>query len=63
VELNLGGLEKDDNVTPQLMIECVGKLLKEKERLHYLRNARVRISSYYAVLETGQICIPWNWSF
>jgi hypothetical protein len=61
-ELQLQSIEKDDNVTPDLMIICIEKLLSRKNQLkQLLKDRHVRVSKYYAVLESGQICIPWNW--
>lgn len=61
-ELGLTSLNKDDNVTPDLMVQCCNRLLESNNSLrHYLRNCRLRISHYYSILQDGEICIPWNW--
>lgn len=61
LQLNLEGIEKDDNVTPDLMIKCIKRLLESKETLYpLLKHNRIRISKYYAVQDSGEICIPWN---
>ncbi|XP_076339706.1 T-cell activation inhibitor, mitochondrial isoform X2 [Tachypleus tridentatus] len=61
-ELGLASLEKDDNVTPDLMVECCQKLLENSPLwATYLWNCRLRISQYYCVLQDGEICIPWYW--
>ncbi|KAI1297252.1 T-cell activation inhibitor, mitochondrial [Halotydeus destructor] len=63
VQLSLATIEKDDNVTPDLMIECMKRFLQHKDDLaNHLVDSKVKISNYYAVQETGEICIPWNWN-
>ena len=63
IDLNLEGIEKDDNVTPDLMIKCIQRLLDSKHSLApMLRETRIRVSKYYAVEDSGEICIPWNFS-
>lgn len=57
---DLESLHKDDNVTPDLMIECCKKLIENKEKLHDLVNLQLNISTYYSVLSDGVVCIPWN---
>lgn len=61
-ELGLGALEKDDNITPDLMVHCCERLLKQP--LYFgtkLLGLRVRITNYYSVLQDGEMCIPWDW--
>ncbi|XP_022905946.1 T-cell activation inhibitor, mitochondrial isoform X2 [Onthophagus taurus] len=53
-------LHKDDNVNPDLMIDCCKKLLKHESKLVYLRGLQVNIATYYSVLSDGVVCIPWN---
>ncbi|XP_023233406.1 T-cell activation inhibitor, mitochondrial-like isoform X1 [Centruroides sculpturatus] len=61
-ELGLASLDKDDNVTPDLMVQCCRRLLDSgMSSIHYLRNCRLRISHYYSILQDGEMCIPWNW--
>lgn len=58
---NLISLEKDDNVTPDLMNTCISNLLNNQHKLtSLLHKTRLRISKYYSVQESGEICIPWN---
>lgn len=59
-ELNLAGLRKDDNVTPELMIKSCELLLKHKADLSLLKNLHLNISTYYSLLSDGVVCIPWN---
>jgi hypothetical protein len=62
--LGLNSIDKDDNVTPDLMIECCQKLLNNKEiTSRLLRSCHLRVSHYYSVLHDGEICIPWNFRF
>lgn len=62
VELGLSALEKDDNVTPDLMVHCCEHLLEHKGLFsRYLRDLRLRVSHYYSVLQDGEMCIPWDW--
>lgn len=59
--MGLQSIEKDDNVTPDLMIECCENLVLNKEGItRFLRGNRLRVSHYYSVLSDGEICIPWN---
>ncbi|XP_042858322.1 T-cell activation inhibitor, mitochondrial-like [Penaeus japonicus] len=61
-ELGLDFLEKDDSVTPDMMAECLGRLLEASYRLSpLLSGARVWVTHYYTVMLDGEICIPWNW--
>lgn len=59
-ELNLAGLRKDDNVTPELMIKSCELLLQHKADLSLLKNLHLNISTYYSLLSDGVVCIPWN---
>ncbi|CAL8070728.1 unnamed protein product [Orchesella dallaii] len=59
---NLVALQKDDNVTPHLMIECCSRLLSRSTELSsLLKGTHLWITTYYSVLSDGEICIPWNW--
>ncbi|KAJ8983345.1 hypothetical protein NQ317_003150 [Molorchus minor] len=61
-QFQLGGLVKDDNITPELMIKSCKKLLESKNDIqHYLKGVRLNISTYYSVLSDGVMCIPWNY--
>lgn len=61
-ELELQSLLKDENVTALQMADCCERLIE-----HYLefgqgfRDACLKISHYYSVLQDGQILIPWDW--
>ncbi|XP_055947392.1 T-cell activation inhibitor, mitochondrial-like isoform X1 [Argiope bruennichi] len=62
-QLGLSALEKDDNITPDLMVQCCRRILRDAAALGpSLRGLRLRISHYYSVLQDGEICIPWNWN-
>lgn len=56
-QLGLNTLLKDDNITPELMIDCMNRLLKTDLKL---KNLNLHISTYYSVLTDGTICVPWN---
>lgn len=61
-ELGLEFLEKDDSVMPDMMIECLERLLVSAYRLSpLLTGARLWVTHYYAVMGDGEVCIPWNW--
>lgn len=61
-EFNLVALQKDDNVTPTLMIECCSRLLAKKSEFEdALKGTHLWITTYYSVLSDGELCIPWNW--
>jgi len=58
----LHALEKADNITPNLMIECCKRLLaRVREFESVFRETHLCITTYYSVLSDGEICIPWNW--
>jgi len=59
-EFGLLGLQKDDNVTPNLMIDCLSRLFAGRFG-DKLKGTHLWITTYYSVLSDGQICIPWNW--
>lgn len=56
--LQLASLNKDDNVTPEYMIDCCTRLLKYKNRLELMKNIHLNIATYYSVLSHGSVCIP-----
>lgn len=61
-EFDLESIQKDDNVTPDKMIECCKNLLKNKDPLKDLfKGCRLKISHYYSAQSDGEIYIPWNW--
>lgn len=54
-------LDKDDSITPGLMISCCQRLLTRSEQLNVkLRGNILFITHYYSVLTEGVLCIPWN---
>lgn len=57
--IKLGALTllKDDNITPELMIDCMERLLKTDMKLN---NLNLHITTYYSILSDGTVCIPWN---
>ncbi|XP_049950570.1 T-cell activation inhibitor, mitochondrial-like [Schistocerca serialis cubense] len=58
----LEALQKDDNITPELMIECCTQLLKNVDVLvPVLKGVHLWVTNYYSVLSGGEMCIPWNW--
>jgi hypothetical protein len=60
--LSLHSIEKDDNVTPDLMIQCCQRLIANRNALDDLRDCRLRVSHYYSVLLDGEVCIPWSFN-
>lgn len=62
-ELGLAGLIKDDNITPEYMIQCCQRIVDNKERLRqFTQDLQVNVSTYYSVLSDGVVCIPWNFT-
>lgn len=62
-ELQVRSISKDDNVTPDLMINCLISLLNDKSLLQELLfDTRLFVSQYYAVQQSGDICIPYNFT-
>ncbi|XP_060517081.1 T-cell activation inhibitor, mitochondrial isoform X2 [Cylas formicarius] len=60
-DLRLSALLKDDNITPELMIQCCQKLLHNKREISdYTSGIHLNIATYYSVLSDGVVCIPWN---
>ncbi|XP_050294163.1 T-cell activation inhibitor, mitochondrial [Anthonomus grandis grandis] len=61
LEFQLSSLNKDDNITPDLMIKFCKEFLKYKDEIkQYTKDLHVSVSTYYSVLSDGVICIPWN---
>lgn len=61
-EFELSDISKDDNISPDLMINCCSRLLRNKESLKYLlEGSHLYVANYYSIMSDGQICIPWNW--
>jgi hypothetical protein len=61
-EFDLAALQKDDNITPDLMIECCDRLLRHKTVLSpSLKGVHLWVTNYYSVLSDGEMCVPWNW--
>ncbi|KAJ9600978.1 hypothetical protein L9F63_000873, partial [Diploptera punctata] len=61
-EFELAALQKDDNITPDLMIDCCNRLLQHKTLLSpNLKGVHLWVTNYYSVLSDGEMCIPWNW--
>jgi len=59
----LAGLIKDDNITPEYMIQCCQRIVDNKERLRqFTQDLQVNVSTYYSVLSDGVVCIPWNFT-
>ncbi|XP_076258110.1 T-cell activation inhibitor, mitochondrial isoform X1 [Rhynchophorus ferrugineus] len=62
-ELNLAALHKDDNITPELMIQFCTKLLENKDYVKGLtKDLNLNVATYYSVLSDGTVCIPWNFN-
>ncbi|XP_050347357.1 T-cell activation inhibitor, mitochondrial [Nymphalis io] len=54
-------LNKDDSITPGLMILCCQRLLTRIDKLEMkLRGNIIYVTHYYSVLSEGVLCIPWN---
>lgn len=61
VVFGLEGLDKDENIIPEQMIDFGQRLLSMKDHFRpYLKGLHVRVSMYYSVLHDGQICVPFN---
>ncbi|KAF7994412.1 hypothetical protein HCN44_003884 [Aphidius gifuensis] len=61
-ELGLAGLNKDDSITPDLMVQCCENLLKNKIILApMLEGVKLWITHYYSVMSDGVLCVPWDW--
>lgn len=61
-ELGLTVLNKDDSITPDLMIQCCERLLLHKNVLApLLEGVMLWVTHYYSVMSDGVLCIPWDW--
>lgn len=61
-ELSLTALNKDDSITPDLMIQCCERLLAHKKILApSLEGVRLWVTHYYSVMSDGVLCVPWDW--
>ncbi|XP_050574264.1 T-cell activation inhibitor, mitochondrial-like isoform X1 [Bombus affinis] len=61
-ELGLTVLNKDDSITPDLMIQCCERLLLHKSILApLLKGVMLWVTHYYSVMSDGVLCIPWDW--
>ncbi|XP_071518626.1 T-cell activation inhibitor, mitochondrial-like isoform X2 [Panulirus ornatus] len=61
-KLGLEFLDKDDSVMPDMMIECLERMLDRAYRLSpLLSGTRLWITHYYSIMLDGEVCIPWNW--
>lgn len=63
-ELGLAALNKDDSITPDLMIRCCEQLLLHKKELApSLEGVMLWVTHYYSVMSDGVLCVPWDWKF
>lgn len=61
-ELSLVALNKDDSITPDLMIQCCERLLEHKHVLApLLEGVMLWVTHYYSVMSDGVLCVPWDW--
>ncbi|XP_015606469.1 T-cell activation inhibitor, mitochondrial isoform X2 [Cephus cinctus] len=61
-ELGLVALNKDDSITPDLMIQCCQRLLIHKTVLApMLEGVMLWVTHYYSVMSDGVLCVPWDW--
>jgi len=60
---SLEALTKDRSVQSEHMIECCRRLCASFHEIYiYLPvGSKVVVTSYFTVLQSGEICIPWNW--
>ncbi|XP_037068047.1 uncharacterized protein LOC119089450 [Pollicipes pollicipes] len=60
--LGLRRLDKQDNITPALMLACCRRLLAHRHRLApHVRDWHLTVAQYYAVDSDGACCLPWDW--
>lgn len=60
--LGLQTLHKDDNITPDIMITCMTRLIENKNELFLIaKGVKLKVTNFYSVLNDGEMCIPWNW--
>ncbi|XP_015191196.1 PREDICTED: T-cell activation inhibitor, mitochondrial-like isoform X1 [Polistes dominula] len=61
-ELGLVTFNKDDSITPDLMIQCCERLLTHKITLApLLDGVMLWVTHYYSIMSDGVLCIPWDW--
>ncbi|XP_043495889.1 T-cell activation inhibitor, mitochondrial-like isoform X2 [Polistes fuscatus] len=61
-ELGLVTFNKDDSITPDLMIQCCERLLTHKIILApLLDGVMLWVTHYYSIMSDGVLCIPWDW--
>ena len=61
-ELGLAALNKDDSITPDLMMQCCERLLMHKNVLApLLDGVMLWVTHYYSVMSDGVLCVPWDW--
>ncbi|XP_033225723.1 T-cell activation inhibitor, mitochondrial-like [Belonocnema kinseyi] len=61
-DLGLAALNKDDSITPDLMIECCERLLLHKRVLApALEGVMLWVTHYYSIMSDGVLCVPWDW--
>lgn len=61
-ELGLRALNKDDSITPDLMIQCCERLLVHKNILApIMHDVMLWVTHYYSVMSDGVLCVPWDW--
>ncbi|XP_039751126.1 T-cell activation inhibitor, mitochondrial [Pararge aegeria] len=54
-------LQKDDSITPGLMILCCQRLLTRIDKVGMKLHGNILyVTHYYSVLSEGVLCIPWN---
>lgn len=60
--LQLSSIQSGEHVTPKQMTSCCERLIEDAVYLELaLSGGRLHISSYYAVMQDGDVYIPWNW--
>lgn len=57
--LSLRTLTKEPSVSSLQMTECCRRLVEHRSPL--LQGFHVCVSSYYSVLQDGDLCVPWDW--
>jgi len=60
---SLDALTKDDSIPLDQMVTCCQRLCASFREIYiYLPvGSKVVVTSYFTVLQSGEICIPWNW--
>lgn len=60
--LNVSSIQRDDAITPQQMTQCCQRLLDSRVVINrLLQGTHLKVSTYYTVMNDGEITIPWNW--